>query len=444
VLDEYVRRHGGESTVAGRTNQVKCNTCGAIVLLEDKVAADRCPYCASFIENKPEAAEAMIPPECMLPFRVESKQAIDEFTKWLGSLWFAPNSLKQFANLGRLNGVYVPFWTFDSMTYTFYRGERGDDYQETEYYTASESYVENGETKTRQVQKSRTVTKTRWTPVSGEVSQFFADVAVCASESIPQKYANALTSTELKSIEPFRSEYLSGFTTERYRIGPKEGFETARQIMDVQIRQSCMRAIGGDHQRLHVVNTQHVGVTFKHLLMPIWLASYRYQDKAYRVMVNGTTGKVMGDRPYSWVKITALVLAILLAVLTVLGLIMLFSKGSGQGQHGEAPAPAVYCEMSEDDGGNKGDEHALVSLAGIHWDHGALRGDVHSGLEGGRCQDGHHAEGADVDGRLRQSRQTRRRRAASPLRQGAGAGRRKRPEVRAADERPRGYSARPV
>ena len=35
----------------------------------------------------------MIPPECMLPFVVESKQAIAAFTQWLKSLWFAPNAL---------------------------------------------------------------------------------------------------------------------------------------------------------------------------------------------------------------------------------------------------------------------------------------------------------------------------------------------------------------
>ena len=271
----------------------------------------------------------MIPPECILPFRIESKQAIEAYTKWLHSLWFAPNSLKQFANLGKLSGVYVPFWTFDSMTYTHYTGERGDNYQELETYTDTETYMENGQSQTRQVIKTRTVTKIRWTPVSGEVQHFFDDVPVCASKSIPEHYTGAVSPKELKSVEPFRAEYLSGFTTERYGIGPKEGFDKAKQVMDVQIRQLCTRNIGGDHQRLHTVSTQHVGVTFKHMLLPIWLATYRHQDKAYRVMVNGQTGKVVGDRPYSWVKIMALVLAILLAVAVVLGLIFFFSKGKG-------------------------------------------------------------------------------------------------------------------
>src|SRR5579872_2920595 len=41
-FEEYLSRQTGASTVAGRSSEVKCNTCGAVVLLEDKVAADRC------------------------------------------------------------------------------------------------------------------------------------------------------------------------------------------------------------------------------------------------------------------------------------------------------------------------------------------------------------------------------------------------------------------
>jgi DNA-directed RNA polymerase subunit RPC12/RpoP len=335
-LQEYLAHHTGESTVQGRGNQVTCQACGAVVLLEDKVVTDKCPYCATHLENKPEAAKSMIAPECMLPFRIEKREAIERFSRWLEGLWFAPNALKQFANLGQINGVYVPFWTFDSMTYTWYTGERGDDYQETEYYTDTESYTDSsGQLQTRQVQKTRTVTKTRWTPVSGQVNHFFDDVAVCASKSLPAYYTATLTPKELKHVEPFKPEYLSSFISERYTIGPKEGFDHAKEIMDGQIRTMCMQDIGGNHQRLHTVQTKHVGVTFKHLLLPVWLASYRFQDKAYRVLVNGETGHVTGDRPYSWVKIVLLILVILAVIGTIIAIVVAFGAVQGGSRHGD-------------------------------------------------------------------------------------------------------------
>jgi len=125
----------------------------------------------------------------------------------------------------------------------------------------------------------------------------------------------------LGRLETFRAEFLSGFKTERYVVTLAEGFSTAQQIMDVQIRQLCCRDIGGDHQRLSSVQTQHVGVTFKHILLPMWLAVYRYQNATYRILVNARTAEVTGDRPYSWIKITLAVIAGLIVAVAIFLLI---------------------------------------------------------------------------------------------------------------------------
>jgi DNA-directed RNA polymerase subunit RPC12/RpoP len=294
-------------TIEGRSSQVRCVGCGAIVLLEDKVATDNCPFCGNALENKPETAKGMVLPESLLPFAIDSRKAIGAFNEWINTRWFAPNDLKRLANLGQLSGVYVPFWTYDSMTYTAYYGERGDDYWETEHYTETDSQG-NTVTKTRQVRK------TRWTRVSGEVDHFFDDVLVCASKSLPNEFVNKLHPWDLKDLEGFKSEFLAGFKTERYAVGLAEGFATAKEMMEAEIRILCQQDIGGDHQRLISLKTQHVGVTFKHLLLPIWLAVYRYQNRTYRILVNARTGGVTGSRPYSAWKIAGLVLGILVAV----------------------------------------------------------------------------------------------------------------------------------
>jgi DNA-directed RNA polymerase subunit RPC12/RpoP len=340
-LEEYLSRQTGESTVAGRGQEVKCHTCGAVVLLEDKVAADRCPDCGTFLENKAEAAKAMVQPEGLLPFAIDKRKAGEAFRRWVEGLWFAPSELKSWADRGQINGAYIPFWTFDSMTYSFYSGARGDDYQETEYYTETETYVEDGQTKTRDVTKSRTVTKTNWTPVWGEVQHFFDDVLICATRSLPERYVEIVQPKELGGLEDFKSEFLAGFTTERYTIGPRDGFDKAKSVMDVQIRELCRQDIGGDHQRLDSVETQHVGVTFKHILLPVWLTGYRYRDKSYRVLINGQTGEVMGDRPYSFWKIFALVVAILVVLAAIVFAMMALSqaRAAGPGQPSWAAKP---------------------------------------------------------------------------------------------------------
>jgi len=320
--EEYWQNHEHEkeTTLAGRASQVKCTGCGAVVLLEDKVVTDKCPYCATHLENQPESAQAMISPEGILPFAVTERQAVENFNRWIASRWFAPTELKQLANLGRLSGLYVPYWTYDSMTYSWYVGERGDNYTVVEHYTEQDS---EGNT----VSKTRERIEIRWTPVSGEVQHFFDDVLICASKGLPEPLVVRLTNWDLPKVEGFRAEFLSGFQTERYAVGLKEGFTKAQAIMDHEIRRMCLRDIGGDHQRLASVNTQHVGVTFKHLLLPIWLAPYRYRDNTYRILVNARTGEVVGTRPYSAIKITLLVLVILAAIGVAIYLITKFQGG---------------------------------------------------------------------------------------------------------------------
>jgi len=117
-LEEH--EHRAEVSVSDRYSQVKCEGCGAVVVMQDRLATDKCPYCGTHLENKPEAIEHLIVPESLLPFTVSDREARDRFNKWLHSLWFAPTELKQLANLGQFGSVYAPYWTYDAMTYTPY------------------------------------------------------------------------------------------------------------------------------------------------------------------------------------------------------------------------------------------------------------------------------------------------------------------------------------
>ena len=72
--------------------------------------------------------------------------------------------------------------------------------------------------------------------------------------------------------------------------------------------------IGGDRQRVHDIQTTVRDVTFKHILLPVWMAAYKYRGKTYRFVVNGRTGKVQGERPYSAWKIAfAVILGLIVA-----------------------------------------------------------------------------------------------------------------------------------
>lgn len=296
-----------ESAVSVETMMVKCPSCKAESTLPENIADASCPFCGTQIQDKAKKNK-LIKVDALAPFQVNKKEAMAKFRTWLQGLWFAPEKLKRYARVDNgIKGVYIPFWTYDSDTNSLYTGQRGEHYYVNETYTDTDSQG-NSVTKTRQVQK------TRWYPASGSVACKFDDVLILASNSLPKSKTENLEPWDLSQLVEYKEDYISGFSTEAYQISLGKGFNSARGIMDTEIRYLVRQDIGGDEQQIHSVNTQHNNVTFKHVLLPIWINSYSYKDKIYRFLINGLTGEVQGERPWSSLKIT-------LAVLAGLGLI---------------------------------------------------------------------------------------------------------------------------
>ncbi|MEN8836867.1 MAG: primosomal protein N' (replication factor Y) - superfamily II helicase [Celeribacter marinus] len=282
------------------TRVSECPNCGARVEFSDTNHAKQCPYCATPVVAD-TGAHRHIKPRGLLPFALAESQAHDAMSDWLGRLWLAPNGLQAYARKGRkMDGIYVPYWTFDADTATQYRGERGDDY----YVTHKINH--NGKTKT--IREG----KTRWKPRSGHVARFFDDILVLASHALPQKYTQGLEPWDLSEMQPYVPDYLAGFRAEAYSVTLDDGFAAASDHMNRVILRDIRFDIGGDRQRVHDVQTKVRNVTFKHVLLPVWIAAYKYRGKTYRFVVNGRTGRVRGERPYSAWKVTFAALGVAL------------------------------------------------------------------------------------------------------------------------------------
>jgi DNA-directed RNA polymerase subunit RPC12/RpoP len=292
------------------TRGVTCTSCGAQFEFDRAVHAAECPFCATPVVTD-TGTQRHIKPKGLVPFVLAEAQAREAMTRWLGQLWFAPSGLVNFARKGRrMEGIYVPYWTFDADTSSRYLGERGTVYYETETVTVTR----NG----RRGRETRQVAKVRWSPASGRVARFFDDVIVLASRSLPKRFTDALQPWDLTALVPYAPEYVAGFRAEGYTVDVDEGFALAKQIMDAQIERDVRFDIGGDRQRIRAIDTDIRDVTFKHVLLPVWLAAYKFNGKTFRFVVNGQTGRVQGERPWSAWKI---------AVAVILGLIVAGAVG---------------------------------------------------------------------------------------------------------------------
>ena len=273
-----------------------CPNCAAVIEFSDSSHATECPFCATPVVTD-TGEHRRIKPKGLLPFAIDERRAKDAMTQWLGRLWFAPNGLKDYARKGRkMNGIYVPFWTYDADTKSSYVGERGQVYYETR------TVMRDGKPHQERIQK------VRWFPASGRVARFFDDVLVLGSTSLPKKFTDALEPWDLAELVPYSPEYLAGFQAEGYTVSLEDGYSEAREKMDRVIARDVRFDIGGDRQRIHSIDTRVKDVTFKHILLPVWMAAYKYRGKSYRFVINARTGQVQGERPYSAWKIAFAVL----------------------------------------------------------------------------------------------------------------------------------------
>ncbi|NJC73451.1 hypothetical protein HC031_27550 [Planosporangium thailandense] len=292
-----------------------CQKCGARTESDD--VSQACPFCGAPLVADVTAGD-QVAPEAVLPFTVDRAGVRTAVRRWVSSRWFAPSRLKKVTETESVAGTYLPHWTYDCHTVSNYLGERG------EYYWVTETYTEtvNGQTQTR----TRQVRKTRWWPASGTVQRDFDDVLVPATGHVTDKQLDALAPWPLEDAQPYQPDFLAGFRTLRYDTEPEAGLEAAKARMAPVIEGDCRRDIGGDEQRVHSVNTSYSNIMFKLMLLPVWIACYLYAGRTWQVLVNGRTGKVVGQRPYSAVKITMAVLAAL-AALTAIILLYLRYRG---------------------------------------------------------------------------------------------------------------------
>ncbi len=308
ALDE-----GIVTTPVEETHTVKCDSCAAEFSFDSARHAGSCPFCGHSIVTD-TGLNRHLKPAALLPFTISDREARERVRRWLKGLWFAPNRLKTYArDEGRLVGVYLPYWTFDSGTRTRYRGRRGDFYMVPVQVRTNV----NG----RMVTQTQMVQKVRWRSVSGEVSRHFDDVLVLASRSLPNWITDRLEPWDLADLKPYTPQFIAGFQAEAYQIGLEEGFAAASAKMQARIAADVRLAIGGDMQQIERMDVRHFSRTFKHILLPCWLGAFLFSGKSYRLCVNARTGAVEGERPYSWIKITAAVILALILALVVAAII---------------------------------------------------------------------------------------------------------------------------
>ena len=277
---------------------VQCQSCKAVSVFDAGKISQSCQFCGSTALVPYEQVKEAIRPESLLPMAVSEPVARESIRAWYGRQWLAPNGFAGKATTDTVKGLYLPYWTFDAKALARWTADSGT------YY-----YVGSGDKRERRVE---------WTPASGELTHAFDDELVCASLGV---HGPLLRGVEpfptTNALVPYDAGYLSGWTVERYQIDLVTSAQQSRAQMDAELRELCAREVPGDTYRNLQVQAHYSGQTFKHILVPVWLMTYVYRGRPYQVVVNAVSGRVAGERPWSWIKATLLMLAILIVIIAL-------------------------------------------------------------------------------------------------------------------------------
>lgn len=292
------------TTVQSLDKEIVCQSCGGRTTFTGTMSATRCPYCNTPIQRDDlQTAPARLPVDGVLPFAVDQKTAQQTIEQWVRGRRFAPREFKTYREIGSFTSIYLTYFSYDAVTTTSYTGQRGD------HYTVTVGHGEN----------QRRETRTRWSATSGVVADQFADLTTSANAGpqtgLDDALVAALEPWPVTSAQPYNQQYVAGHLSRTYDADAGQVFEGAvRGQIEGQVESTIRRDIGGDQQRVEGRDIHYDHLAFAQLLLPVWLLTVTYQQRPFQVFINGVTGEVQGQRPYSAVKITLFVLAVVAAL----------------------------------------------------------------------------------------------------------------------------------
>ena len=309
---------------------ISCSSCGA--QFPTSSLSDSCPYCTSVFSNNKTQTQVAI--DAIIPFKIKKEQAAENIKHWVSKISFAPNRLKQeFSKIEKLKGVYVPYYLVNTETQVTYKAKCGT--------------------------KTLLSNKTHWTSHKGTLKTSLSSIALLGTSSIPSCFPDK-TNPEYYFDEiyaepwnnnwnwenqlPFHKDFLSGYISEI----PKHSFAEIlnlnelkfKQLIEIKVEKWLEKKECCDTVIVNDFTFTHQNISYRLILLPVWLSSFRFRNRLYQIAVNRQTGIVVGNRPYSkikfvllWVLVIALIFFLIYifatesySLLIILGIIFIIAK----------------------------------------------------------------------------------------------------------------------
>jgi ribosomal protein S27AE len=268
---------------AENQTRVTCEQCGVVIILPAGQTADSCPYCASNRFISSTLLMELIDPQAIGLFKIDPDKAAKSIKTWLGKGMFSPDDLAAQHSGMQLHPAYYPFWVFEGTL---------------EIPWFCDVNVGSGKAAV-------------WEAHTGSQFEMFENVLIPGLRKISKLDLAGIEPFILNDLVDFSPDYLAGWVALTYDQPLADASLQAREKVIQKVRSALPGLVEPSRQKRNfsIGAGKWSGLTYKLALLPIYVGNYPFQGKRYRLLVNGQTGKVTGDKPVDSLKTTMIIIA---------------------------------------------------------------------------------------------------------------------------------------
>ena len=260
-----------------------CSSCGAELVCDENTMATECVYCGN-PTMIPKRFDGMLRPDYIIPFKKTKEDAVAALKNFYKGKHLLPVNFTKNNRVEAIQPMYVPFWLFDAkvsanvdfIAAKVYKYDRdNDEYVQKKFFSCHRE---------------------------GKMS--FAKIPADGSKKMDDDYMDSIEPFDFRALVPFSAAYLAGYLADKYDVDAGE----CKSRVDERVENSTIEILRtqtlGEYEEAEVENStiEKNFYNVSYVMVPVWILTTRYRNKPYTFMMNGQTGKVVGNLPSGPVK----------------------------------------------------------------------------------------------------------------------------------------------
>ena len=310
-IKEYEKHPFNKTSLSSDDNEewakeskvMKCQNCGASVVLQGYMVSANCPYCSTSLVAS-ETGGAGLKPDAVVPFKFGRAKAEELFKVKINKNWLVPKKLKKNLSTDDIQAYYFPAFVFDCDCHSVYKGVLYNEYTEKD-------------------KDGHSHTKRSYFNISGQIATTHQGVEAEASSKLSQEELNWVRPYYFTEACTYSNEYISGYYLECHSDSVRDSYDVAKSLIYGDIRGQILSRYHYDGVNSLDINTSYSNQKYSYCILPMYRINFKYKKKTYSNVMNGQTGALGGKLPRSGWKISLIVLLPILIFAIIMLLTMI-------------------------------------------------------------------------------------------------------------------------